>query len=80
MSIEDHNCSYTWVPWRLSLVDGVSLLLFDRAPHHKGGRNVAYTDGSIQFLSEEEFQTLYAEQKKRFEDSSERSGMTALRR
>ena len=58
----EENCSYEIVPRRLKNTTLGKLLMYDKAPHHNGGRNVLMTDGSITFLPEAEFQELLAQQ------------------
>lgn len=55
---EDFPSSYELVPWKLPSSARVdAILAFDRGLYHCAGRHVVFTDGSVRWLEEEEFQT-----------------------
>jgi hypothetical protein len=54
--IEDHCCSYEFIPARVKITQPGRMLIYDRGQHHDGGRNVVFTDGAVRFLLEGEFQ------------------------
>ncbi len=72
-TLDEHSCSYAAAPWRLKATTRNAILYFDRKPHHQGKRNVVMTDGSVQTVSEDEFQEMYARDEARFggDDSSD---------
>jgi prepilin-type processing-associated H-X9-DG protein len=63
--LDEETCSYETVPWKLRNT-AKAMLFFDRQPYHGGGRNVVFTDGSVLWLSEEEFQERLEEERERF--------------
>jgi len=68
---EELPSSYELVPWKLpssALADAI--LAFDRGLYHSGGRHFVFTDGSVQWLEEAEFQ-------KRLEADRRRLGETS---
>ncbi len=60
-------CSYEMVPWQMKATTPNSPLMYDRHPHHDGGRMVLYSDGSVIHRDEATFQAQLAEARKRFE-------------
>ena len=52
----DGHLGYEIVPWRPGSAG--SLVAFDRAPYHKGKRNVAFLDAAVECMDEEEFQKI----------------------
>jgi prepilin-type processing-associated H-X9-DG protein len=58
--------SYEVVPWKLRNTALNAIWMYDREPAHNGGRNVLFSDGSVQWMSEGEFQRGLAENRERF--------------
>jgi prepilin-type processing-associated H-X9-DG protein len=59
------TCSYELVPWRLKVTAPEAIWMYDKQPHHRGRRNVLFSDGSISILEEGEFQERLASEKER---------------
>ena len=66
LKLEPENCSYV-------LVTGIdrdapnpdkTILVYEKKPFARGGRHVGFVDGHVQFISEEGFRKLLAEQGK----------------
>lgn len=68
-ALHDFPLSYEWVPWKLPVsTQARALLAFDQKANHSGGRNVVFTDGSVEFLEEAEFQKRLEAERQRFGD------------
>ena len=59
--LSEETCSYEMTPRKIRNTDAHRILLFDKAPRHRGGRNVLFSDGSMRWVAEPEFQRLLAE-------------------
>jgi hypothetical protein len=60
--LTEETCSYEIVARRMRNTVADQILIYDKRPHHRlgrgSGRSVVFTDGSVRFLLEEEFQQL----------------------
>lgn len=62
-TLQEDNCSYEIVSRKTKNTAPDRMLMYDKRPHHKGGRNVIFTDGRIRFLQEDEFQKRWAKER-----------------
>jgi len=56
--LSEETCSYEMVPKKIRVTDQKSVLMYDKAPRHGGGRNVLLADGTVRWVEEPEFQQL----------------------
>ena len=63
LRLEAANVSYEPPRRRIKNTASGRMLLYDRAPHHRGGRMVLMTDGSVSWLEEAEFQQMLEREK-----------------
>ncbi|MBI4605621.1 MAG: hypothetical protein HY721_26955, partial [Planctomycetes bacterium] len=63
VALTEETSSYEVVPWRLRSTTANAIFMYDKGPHHRGRRNVLFSDGSIQVLEEGEFQERLAREK-----------------
>ena len=59
-------CSYEVVPWRLKNGERNAILSYDKRPHHRKGRLVVLTHGTVLFMDEDTFQKRIEEERVRF--------------
>jgi hypothetical protein len=74
-TLDDANCSYEMVPWRVSPADPAdTILAFDRSTAHHGGegRNVVHLDGSVEWLVEANFQSRLEKDRQRYGGRNEK--------
>ena len=62
--LTEETCSYDMVPWKVKNTAVNAILIYDKTPCHRGGRNVLYADGSVRWMAESEFQELLPSQRK----------------
>ncbi len=59
--------SYLYVPGLSVAHEPTPIVVFERKGNHAGGRNVLYTDGHVEWMSEEVFQIRWAEQRQKYD-------------
>lgn len=66
LTLTNESCSYGVVPWRLKDSERNAILSYDKRPHHRDGRLVVLTHGTILFMDEDTFQKRIEEERVRF--------------
>lgn len=66
VALSPESCSYEMVSWQLKVTAREAIFIYDKAPHHGDGRNVVFTDGSVRFVDESEFQRCLEADRERF--------------